>query len=69
MVNCQFVNLFIKMLKHNINALSPSYKAFWLQNDRDLIVSQHVKVKPSLEHYDINVLSYIVPIKACDILL
>jgi len=57
------------MLKHNTKTPFQSYKLSWIQNDRDLIVSLQVKVKPSLGHYDKNVLSHIVPVEACDILL
>ena len=31
-------------------------------------MSQQVKVKPYLGHYDKNVLNHIIPIEACDIL-
>jgi len=52
----------IKLLKHNIYALFPSHKFSWIQNDGDLVVSQQVKVKPSLGHHVKNVLSHIVPV-------
>jgi len=39
MDSCNYINLFIKMLKHNIDALFPSYKPFWLRNDGDLVMS------------------------------
>ena len=61
MDSCNFNTLFIKMLKHNIDAPFP--------NDGDLVGSQQVKVKSSLRHYAKKVLSHIVPVEACDILL
>jgi len=54
------------MLKYNINTLFQSYKHFLLQNDENLVVSQQVKVKPSLGHYAKNVFSPIIPIEACE---
>ena len=55
MDSCNFNTLFIKMLKHNIDAPFPSYKPFWHKNDGDLVVRQQVKVQPSSGHYGKNV--------------
>jgi len=38
-------------------------------NDGNLVVSQQVKAKPSLGHYDKKNLNHIVPVEACDIFL
>jgi len=65
----QFIPLFIQMVKYNINTHFPSFKHLLLQNDGDLVVSQQVKVKPSLKHYDKDVLNQIIPIEACGVLL
>jgi len=45
----------IQMLKHNIDYLFSSHKFSWIQNGGDLVVSQQVKVKPSLGHHVKNV--------------
>jgi len=63
----QFIFLFIQMLKDNINTLFPSYKHLLFQNHGDFVVRQHVKVKPSLGHFDKNVLSHIIPIETGDV--
>ena len=59
----------IQMLKHNIDYLFSSHKFSWIQNGGDLVVSQQVKVKPSLGYYAKNVLNHIVLVEACDISL
>jgi len=69
MDSCNFNTLFIKSLKHNINAPFPSYKLSWIQNDGDLVVSQRVKDKLFIGYYAKNNLSHIVPLEAYGVLL
>ena len=55
MDSCNFNTLFIKMLKHNLDAHFPSYKLSRIKKDRDLVVSQQVKDKDFVGHYAKNV--------------
>jgi len=63
-----FIPSFIQMLKYHLNTPFHSSKHLLPQHDGDLVVTQQVKFKPSLGHFDKSVLSPIIHIEACEFL-